>query len=83
MDERKKKFIAYSEVADQLEEIREKIVDLVDKRSKIVEDIYNNYGPGPFSYNGIVLTVSKRTNRLNGKDTYFFKSPSYTEIDEV
>jgi hypothetical protein len=82
-DEKILLFETYSEIEDEFEAIKRSTARIVEKRSEIVEKIFAKYGTGPFKYKGVYYTVSKRTNRLNMKDTYFFKSPNNTYIEEI
>lgn len=80
---RKQMFETYSEIEEEFEAIKRSTTRCVAKRSDIVEKIFNKFGVGPYKYKGVYYTVSKRTNRLTMKDTYFFKSPNNTHVEEI
>lgn len=82
-DEKQIMFETYSEIEEEFEAIKRSTARVVAKRSKIVEDIFTKFGPGPYRWRGIYYTVSKRTNKLTMEDTYFFKSPSTNYVEEI
>jgi hypothetical protein len=80
--ERKELFEKYTTINEELEFTKKHLTLQIQTRSLVVKQIYDQFGVGPYRHNGVILTISSRTNKLTGEDTYFFKSPS-AELEEI
>jgi hypothetical protein len=80
--ERKELFDKYTSINDELEFTKKHLLYQSQLRSLIVKQIYEQFGVGPYRHKGNIMTVSSRTNKLTGEETYFFKSPSI-DLEEI
>jgi hypothetical protein len=76
-------FRSYDQTNALVEQARKALDGALAARSKIVEQISNGAGRGPFAYKGQVLTVVCRTAKSTGQATWFFKGPSKNDVTEV
>jgi hypothetical protein len=81
--EKKKLFEAAEKEQGSVDRARAALEDASEKRSKAVQAIFEKCGAGPFNFKGRVLTITKRKRKDSDELTYYFKSPSKNEIEDI
>lgn len=92
--EKKALFETYSKADGEHAAAKAAMEKANEKRSNAVKAISDALGIGPFNFKGRILTVVKRKSGVEkddegnavegtGTDTYYFKSPSKSEVQDI
>ena len=85
--EKKALFETYKKADDTFTKAKASLEAAGEARSKTVKAIHDALGIGPFNYKARILTVVKRVQKVDGeptgKETYYFKSPSSQEVQDI
>ena len=73
----KKLFLDYEKADQTVEAAKRSVDEKTDKRSKVVQAIFDEAGPGPFAFKGDQLKIVKRD------DTFFFRGKSKSDVIEI
>jgi F0F1-type ATP synthase delta subunit len=81
-ESRRKLFDSYAKLDAAVSVSEKALVMAQTNRTKLVLEIIEKCGNGPFSFDGEILTATKR-NKKDGSTVAYFRGPGKAGVDEI